>query len=241
MAKPLISKKLSSNASSLLTLAAGSLLTILRMSGSGEILVIRAPFSAKCFAKSISTGRRRPYVNEALSITRKLVAEHPDNKIFLIDLPTRLNHLGDLYLETGKKEDALSANREATEVRRRICEQDPANKEMKQWLSYDLYCESTALSALNRPDEAEKCARESIAIANDLIRADPVNLARLQFLALYELALANALRDEKRIKEAKEAYQTCLHSVSLYVEKGGLPQSVHYPRGEAEKALATLK
>jgi len=180
------------------------------------------------------------YLREALSITEKLVAEHPDDKRSLADLPSCLNHFTEFYLAVGKPEEALKSTERAIDVRRKICSEDPANREMKHWLAYDIFCSGSALLDLKRPTEAEKCARESLGIADEIITADPANLVPLQFRALYELQLGAALRDQRRIDESRAAYRKCLQTVGQYTAKGGLAQSVHYPREEAEKALQRL-
>ncbi|HST30675.1 MAG TPA: tetratricopeptide repeat protein [Chthoniobacterales bacterium] len=182
-----------------------------------------------------------PYIREALSITEKLVAEHPGDKRCLADLPNHYNHLSGLYLGLGKPKEALQQTQRAVEIRRKICVGDPTNKEMKHWLGYDIHCAGVALLDLKRPTEAEKCFRESIAIANELVDVDPSNLVPLQFRALYELQFGAALRGQNRTDEARAAYRRCLQTVAQYTAKGGLAQSVHYPREEAEKALVALR
>jgi tetratricopeptide (TPR) repeat protein len=181
-----------------------------------------------------------PYTREALAITDRLVASHPEDASLLLDLPARLSGLASLLLSTGKPVEALAATQRAVATRRDIAAKDPGNREMRHWLSYDIYSAGNALFHLRRFAEAEAHLREAIAISSELAAADPLYLVPLQFRALYELQLADTLREQGRVHEARSTYRDCLSTVSMYEAAGGAPQAVNHPRTEADKALTTL-
>jgi tetratricopeptide (TPR) repeat protein len=181
-----------------------------------------------------------PYIREALTISEELAAHYPNDKSCETDLPTNLNHLASLLIDSNRFEEALPENERAVDIRRRICAEDPSNREMKHWLGYDIHCLGQNLLRLKRFAEARNCVIESIAIANELVSADPANLVPLQFRALYELELGVVLQEEGKLHEAKKIYEQCLRTVALYVEKGGSPTAIHFPKEEAERALKNL-
>jgi serine/threonine-protein kinase len=106
------------------------------------------------------TSKAESAYRQALDIQERLAHDHPQLLKLAIELGGSYCNLGHLYREGGKAEESLPWYARARETLQAVLKREPTDVAAREFLRNTCYGKATALTVLNRPDQAaEQWAR----------------------------------------------------------------------------------
>ena len=140
----------------------------------------------------------------ALPIRESLVSNYPQNDVYQSNLSTSYYHIGDLYKNDNKLEEARQQYEKAFEIRDRLAHRDPNNADWQSALA-SLYFAiadvlATQLSALNENEAASE-------IRKQLTRNFPDSRDRQRELAGAYERVGDAFKAHEDLRSALYTYQ----------------------------------
>src|SRR5262249_44350887 len=124
---------------------------------------------------------RKELLEAALTYYRKFVARHGSDPTVRYDLANALDRVGQIEELIGSKPEALTAYRQALDMRRRLVRDHPADLGYRRELGVNHLLVGTLLSETDQIGEAERYYKGGITILEPLAanESDPILLRNL--------------------------------------------------------------
>lgn len=117
-----------------------------------------------------------------------------------------LERLGDIYMATGRKEDALTCFKEYNRIEKSLSDNDPDNVEYKNNLAISFSKLGDIYKQQGDVHEALKCYKDYNSIEQTLFDQDPDNLAYKNSLAISYSRLGDLYKQQGNSDEALKCY-----------------------------------
>jgi eukaryotic-like serine/threonine-protein kinase len=116
--------------------------------------------------------------SSGIEIRKKLVAGDPNNVMYKDNLAVSWSRLADVFWDKGDYAQALSGWNEAISIMKNLVEYHRGNQFFDEELAYSHDSAGSALTRLDRRDDAIRAYRSALAIRQVLAKAQPENVER---------------------------------------------------------------